>query len=308
MAESKYDLFNLFSNNLALVDPLYKGLYACPICLKLLNKNDLKNNELTVEHIIPKSLGGKIFTLTCKKCNNECGSNLDVHLVNKTIADEVLSGKSSKPLNVEIEIGDGLTRGDLYIQPKEGKKNIKFVGKPNIVHPALLERCSKALNEGIDEIKLSGSLGYKEFNLLVALIKIAYLLLFSRLGYGYILSKPLAEIRAQIRSPEIKLIKPTILNISEESKNRTEAIFVYYPERYRCFGAIYPLSKKSKKAVIIALSGLNGMNSNSDDIFNSYNGRIDKLKHKIIPYNPSLLNRKESLGFARFLWETQFDE
>lgn len=308
MAESKYDIFDCFSNNLELVDSSYKGLYRCPICLKLFKKADLENNVLTVEHIIPEKLGGKIFTLTCKTCNSECGTYLDVHLINKIFADEVLSGKSSEPLNAEIEIGDGLTRGDLYIQQKGGKSSVKFVGKPNMVHPAALEKCSKALSEGLDEIKLSGNLGYKVFNLQIALIKIAYLLLFSRLGYGYILNNPLEEIREQIRSPGKKLIKPTIMNISMECKTQAEAIFVYYPERYRCFGSTYTLSKLTNKTVMVALPGLSGQNSNTAELFNNYDGKKGNLKYKIIPYKPSRLEREEPFCFSKSLWKEAFDE
>lgn len=308
MAESKYRIFDSFSKNLAHIDAAYEGLYACPICLKLFERADLESKVLSVEHIVPEKLRGKMVTLTCKACNNECGTSLDAHLVNKVFADETLSGKSSKPLNAEIKIGDGLTRGDLFIQQEEGKPHIRFVGKPNMVNPTELEKGIKALGDGIDEIKLSGNLGYKEFNLQIALIKVAYLLLFSCLGYGYILSKPFKEIREQIRNPAKIIIKPTIMNLNLERGAGAEAIFVYCPERYRCFGATYTLSKLTRKSVMVILPGMNGPNSNTAELSNIFNGESGSLKYKIIPYKPSQLESKEALYFPWALWKEVFNE
>ena len=56
------------------------GEYICPICLNSFNKEQL--NKLSMEDAPQASLGGKKIAITCKKCNNTCGHETDIHLVN----------------------------------------------------------------------------------------------------------------------------------------------------------------------------------------------------------------------------------
>lgn len=51
--------------------------YLCPLCLEkyiVLHGNDLNlNTEFSLDHIPPKSIGGTLMLITCKKCNNDAG-------------------------------------------------------------------------------------------------------------------------------------------------------------------------------------------------------------------------------------------
>ena len=49
--------------------------YICPLCL---NAYPIGSTELTLEHVPPKSVGGKPILITCKACNNKCGADIDV--------------------------------------------------------------------------------------------------------------------------------------------------------------------------------------------------------------------------------------
>lgn len=308
MGHNNFKIFDCFSKNLAYIDSAYNGLYACPICLHLFNKSHLGNEFLTLEHIIPKQLGGKIVTLTCKSCNNESGTKIDDHLIKKIRSDEVMSGKSLRPLKSEIKIGDGQARGDLYIQVIEGKAQLDFIVKPNLAHPKEIEKCQAALNDDIGEIKLSGCLEYKEHNFKVALLRVAYLLMFSRLGYGYILSEPMKIIRSQIQKPEQILLNPVIINTTFESENSIEAIYIYDPIKYRCFGAIMKLSELTNQSLMVALPGISGRNSDATTLFEGYSGKKETLKPIIIPYNLAQLSDKEFLSFPNALWKGTFDD
>ena len=52
--------------------------YCCPICGEV-----KKLAELTLEHAPPSSMGGKEIILTCYKCNNTAGSQIDAQVANQ---------------------------------------------------------------------------------------------------------------------------------------------------------------------------------------------------------------------------------
>jgi hypothetical protein len=45
------------------------GVYVCPLCSKHFTRSDLKNGELTLEHVPPAAQGGVGIVLTCATCN-----------------------------------------------------------------------------------------------------------------------------------------------------------------------------------------------------------------------------------------------
>lgn len=54
--------------------------YICPICLRKFSKEQI--SALSLEDAPQDSLGGHKIAITCKDCNNSCGHNIDIHLVN----------------------------------------------------------------------------------------------------------------------------------------------------------------------------------------------------------------------------------
>lgn len=54
------------------------GDYLCPECLSPFNEYEI--SKLTEEDVPQASLGGSRITLTCRKCNSNCGALIDVHL------------------------------------------------------------------------------------------------------------------------------------------------------------------------------------------------------------------------------------
>ena len=60
---------------------------------------------LTLEHITPESLGGKVVTLSCKSCNSTHGSRLDSHLVQMVRSQDSLAGLGNQLLKGRIGIG-----------------------------------------------------------------------------------------------------------------------------------------------------------------------------------------------------------
>lgn len=61
--------------------------YICPLCLKQVSIEQARET-LTAEHVPQDSLGGIPITLTCRDCNTNCGSDIDVYLRNLIMAIE----------------------------------------------------------------------------------------------------------------------------------------------------------------------------------------------------------------------------
>ena len=55
--------------------------FRCPICLRAFTRQHLLAGELTLEHAPSRRVGGRILTITCRRCNNTHGSKLDKHIV-----------------------------------------------------------------------------------------------------------------------------------------------------------------------------------------------------------------------------------
>ncbi|MCC6953225.1 MAG: hypothetical protein IT290_03825 [Deltaproteobacteria bacterium] len=79
--EFKLNLFNRLLQDLGRVRGSSASRIECPICFSAFSRSALDSGNLTLEHIVPESLGGVTGTLTCRACNNHLGSNADSRLV-----------------------------------------------------------------------------------------------------------------------------------------------------------------------------------------------------------------------------------
>ena len=50
----------------------YSNVVICPLCLKEFAEANI--DQLSRDHVAPQALGGKIFTITCRSCNNKFGT------------------------------------------------------------------------------------------------------------------------------------------------------------------------------------------------------------------------------------------
>jgi hypothetical protein len=88
------------------------GFPVCPICLD--------PNPDEAEHVPPESLGGKVMTWTCKKCNNDFGT-----------AEDKLRSFIDLETTVHIEAADGSVPGTraakVAFRSSEGRPNGMFI-------------------------------------------------------------------------------------------------------------------------------------------------------------------------------------
>src|SRR4051794_32636759 len=82
--EKREKLFNLYSTHLALYTPetVAKDVFCCPLCLRSFTREALEGSDplLSLAHITPQSLGGRLCTLACTECNNTMGKGLESEL------------------------------------------------------------------------------------------------------------------------------------------------------------------------------------------------------------------------------------
>jgi len=75
-------LFSLYAANLKIFKPELDDKFLCPICQEIFDRCALSFEHplISIAHIIPQSIGGRLSTITCAKCNNNIGSKFDNHL------------------------------------------------------------------------------------------------------------------------------------------------------------------------------------------------------------------------------------
>lgn len=159
----------------------------CPLCWQ-----ETDSDELTVEHIVPGSIGGSQTTLTCKKCNNSHGSKLDRQLSELQKFENSLSG-------------DGVLRGTLHtgnerlavdIHQLAGDTN--FVVVPKASNPKhVASSIAKAKAGNIESMKVRFPI-FDPTKLNAAFLRIGYLAAFKTAGYSLIKTELLQQCRIHI--------------------------------------------------------------------------------------------------------------
>ena len=200
LEEKRERMFDLFSRNLSLVSiapgvhPTMNmaGVYICPLCLQSFTKDALKvdsPNQLTFEDIPPKKLGGNVLTLTCKNCNNSGGHDVDVHLVNILKGIDFTSFRPNSGNPVKFKIGDGEVNGRVDVN-NTGTVVLNTDSKSSHPkHVKNLDNLIKSKQHSIEGIPLTFTVKVKkaeERKGEIALLRIAYLMAFSKFGYGFI--------------------------------------------------------------------------------------------------------------------------
>lgn len=177
------------------------NVYICPLCLEphtALNES----NPLTLEDAPPKSLGGKANTLTCKKCNNEAGHKIDVHLAERLNEIESKKFQPNTKINVRTKIGTETFNGTLSVD--SGGVMTMFHSEKNN-HPKKLKTAMENLSKDhiVDFDFLKSRIVPEKLE--YALLKTAYMILFEKTGYALILDKTYDIVREQINKPETRI-------------------------------------------------------------------------------------------------------
>lgn len=205
--------------------------YICPICLRRFSKEQMM--ELSLEDAPQASLGGRKIAITCKNCNNSSGHTVDIHLVNYLKRLDELDFIEGSDRRIEI-INNGKTiNADLEVG---SNKDLKVIIPQKINNPQFLQEHIDNTREGniIDIKNKTIDIDLKKVS--TAILKNAYIILFSQFGYSFLLDKHYNRIREQIQNP-LKYIVPDLW--TRQHILLRDGIYLSNDNRYRGFFIIF---------------------------------------------------------------------
>jgi hypothetical protein len=181
----------------------------CPLCWQ-----ETAYDDLTVEHIVPASVGGRQTTLTCRRCNNDHGCNLDAHLAQHQRITDALQGHGVLKTRLNInghELAANLEWG-------EGYKHFHVVGKAT--DPAACDASQQEFAAGrVSTMNFTLLFDYIKNNFQTAVLRGAYLALFKCFGYEYVHHDIVQVIRRRITDPSLE--HPRLASLILEARNFT---------------------------------------------------------------------------------------
>ncbi|MGH6690029.1 MAG: HNH endonuclease [Gammaproteobacteria bacterium] len=189
-------LFQVEAERLALAEGRSAAdVVKCPICLRELGRDAIATRELTIEHVIPRKVRGRLETVTCRRCNSTHGSNLDKHIVAAARARDALAGY--RTLRATGRIDGARFEAEVLLHPDPSVTNeIRVIGAAT--DPRQEEAARENLHAPGAELNLSWSLGYIPNRHWLALLRAAYLGAFRHHGYPYVFAPSVTAIRRQI--------------------------------------------------------------------------------------------------------------
>jgi hypothetical protein len=232
--------------------------YICPICYKLFVKESLEQNNLnplTLEHVPPEKLGGKPITLTCKNCNNKLGGDkLDSKLIWHQEIEPFLKGKPNSHIKAYYEINKRTKAKGRLTYIDKNKFGISFNPKTN---PNLKEELDYLIkNWDKTTIKFSFQ-GPNQKKVLLALLRVAFLKMFSTFGYGYFFNTSSRIISNQLFEQDKDLIPDFgIPNFDNLPPNFNGIHIITSPKEVRSFLVIFDVSiAGDKKTYSVLIPG-----------------------------------------------------
>ncbi len=220
--------------------------YICPLSFKLHTSDGINpeyDDQLTIEHVPPKSLGGKPITLTNKIHNSQSGYTLDKILLEYINNKDFKRGLSTKSTKFKID-SDANIRGEIQL----GKNpSIHFITK---MHPG----AQKLLKFLEDKTKFKVDINLKKYkNPEITLLRIAYLLAFGNLGYSFLfggtkfVNPNIQKVREQIVNPQEEIIKDIPIINEEIHDDFLGVNIIYEPKEIRSLLIVFDLNTKVSK-------------------------------------------------------------
>jgi hypothetical protein len=164
----------------------------CPICLRPFTVEALLSKRLSVEHVPPKSVGGRELLLTCALCNNSSGAKLDADAKTKEDVRLAMEGWSDRPHRIKAIIGGLQINGEL--NTSQGAYALKIPRKIN--KPGTHESLEK-----VGKVGAQLMLQYESFSELgakISWLRSGYLALFAMAGYEVAFDPAMQIVRQQI--------------------------------------------------------------------------------------------------------------
>jgi len=204
---------------------------------------------LSMEDAPQASLGGKKIAVTCKKCNNTSGYQSDVHLAKYINHLENKSNLPGTKKHVKILDNENTIRGRLEIS-QHNELSIILSEKDN--NPTALYNHLAGVKQGTIITLEDKSLNVDWRRMTTAIIKNAYIILFARFGYSFLLDPFYDRLRKQIQHPDIPIL-PEALWTMQSKIHISEGVYLSNSNEYRGFFIVYSLSKLTKHNICVCI-------------------------------------------------------
>ena len=263
-----FTLFDTFSDNLALYRKDCRGRFMCPLCLRTSSRDQIRTH-LSRAHIIPQILGGRDWTLACKKCNNKVGAEIESCEAERANFNWALAGDGNETTRVRVVVRNeqggvvGPVQADMSANKSAGERRLQLRLKPKGSHPAASELLHNVLSDkssaaiGPTEVQFRVTRSAKRANL--TYVHAAYLLMFHQFGYEWVLDPCAEAVRKQIMSPDEPIIFPLAPRLSDLAIPDEELaiLLVTEPADWRHFAVVLPLVRgwARRQAVWMPLFG-----------------------------------------------------
>lgn len=211
-ADRRELLFQRGADALSLISP-HNDAYCCPCCLRIFGRDALSNRLLTLEHVPPKSQGGKPIALTCRECNSTAGHLIDAALEGERTMRALGQLARGAPPNFEQRVkltGGGIATNAIF-KAEDGKVTILVKAQQN--HPDNFHTQTQGLRnrtwrdaDGVVRFHVGFRFGFKSKQILASHLRSAYIAAFALLGYSYIARDALDRVRLQFSRPDSELI------------------------------------------------------------------------------------------------------
>jgi hypothetical protein len=211
--EYQEKLFRKHADDLRSVCGIIEPMFVCPLCLRGLSYDELKDELMNVGHVWPRSLRQKSkvaqeqHVLLCRRCNSLAGMNADAEMQEyERVSEGILANPAARAGIVHV-----------FVPTRPGLKHIKFRGtiqaneSLNKAH-IILEDPKSEKQKANYQIILSRIQDYAKLGPISAAVELsvdpylaqagwltsAYLFAFYSFGYRYILHRELDPIRHSI--------------------------------------------------------------------------------------------------------------
>lgn len=277
------NLLFLKQHNIINVELKFEKTYICPICLNQFSFESLnqeEENPLTLEDAPPKSLGGKAHVLTCKKCNNTCGYDIDSHLVKRI---NELDHKDFLPNNefkARFELNGITVQGMIKIDG-DGTMHAYHIDKNN--NPILLKDYIKSVKKDVVADMYIVKQKVNPISFQLALLKTGYLLTFEKYGYSLILDNSYDRIRKQLLNP-YEIIYPLDFWFSAPFPKTVYGVPFIIEKGLEAICPIFPLKTAASERVFCTIIPINSIPI--ENVISELKGRLKVEKGFYVAFDP----------------------
>jgi hypothetical protein len=234
------EMFPTFAADLRRMRPDLAETVVCPLCLREFDPSRI--NLLSVEHAIPSELGGTIETLTCTKCNNRDGSNLDKHFVSAMKAMDSLEGRT--PIKAKMN-RYGHIAMNLHLTKGTSDAPITMAIVEKASRESAVEELRLKPPKHGDSLTLHLDFGFIPERYRKAALRAAYLSVFDIERYEYVQSEGGAQVRRVLNGQE-PLEPGVVTEAYPDKKPPSDALIM--PARLDDIGEYYAVLLRVRSA------------------------------------------------------------